>query len=410
MNVSDQKNNKTSSYGIKQISLIELDFHHEVLDGFLKIFLNTGIRIHVFTTKNNEALLRGIHYSENIKFYSFSGFSKYLFLKKHRALISASDLVFVNTIANDFGAYLALPRNILFILRVHNVNKQFRPLKHISIPDSGYLLWKFSSYVFRQVIVKGFFLFRPIINRRVSYFTFTDEGIEAYVRAKGLVDDRKIMQTIPLKIFNAAGMVYKDFSEVLNITVIGVTDARKRRYETLIEALTSVYRHAHAPKIHLTLLGNSNNAYGKKIIGQLSAITHGGFSFSTFNKPVVESEFLEQIHTTHLIISPVAEKAITDIFTETYGQTKTSGSILDFLKFGKVTLVPGHFPPPEKFREFILNYQDASDLARIIFDLLEGGKINELNKTSLSYVKQNFSQEKVLKETLSVFSSLLAHE
>lgn len=393
-----------------QISVIELDFHHDSLDGILKIFQNTEHRISVFTTSKNIRLLKDITYSGNIIFYEYRGGSKYLFLRKHKDLLNSSNIIFINTIANDFGAYLAIDKSNVVILRIHNVNKQFQPLSSVFIPESLFFAWKSFSYVLRQIIGKGFLWFRPMLNKRVNYFTFPDSSITNYVKQNHFIEDSRIIDPIPLKIFIENDTAFADYQDVLNITIIGAIDKRRRQYEQTIEALSSLYAMENPPIIHLTILGKSSGGYGSEIISKLESITHSKFRLTTYGKQVSEIEFVNCIKKTHLILSPITENATTDIFKEVYGKTKTTGSILDFLKFGKVTLVPSHYSPPTELLDYVVKFKDSKHLVEIILDLIKDNKINKLNQKSLQYVKENYSKESVLKKTLSIFTSIINHE
>ncbi|MDF2448024.1 MAG: hypothetical protein K0R26_528 [Bacteroidota bacterium] len=396
-------------HSLLNISVIELDFHHDSLDGFLKIFQNTNHQIKVFTTLKNIKFLSDISYSDNITFVEYSGGSKYLFLKKNRSLLNGSDLIFINTIANDFGAYLAINKRNTVVLRVHNVNKQFFPFQNIFIPHSLYFTWKFISYVARQCLGKGFLWFRAAVNKRINYFTFPDSSITEYVRQNGILAPVKIIEPIPLKIFNESDTAFSQFDNVLNVTIIGAIDARRRQYEQTIEAFSLIYKIENPPVINLTILGKSTGSYGSEIVAKLKKISHPHFNLTTFHSLVPETEFIRVIKNTHLIISPITANATTDIFKEVYGKTKTTGSILDFLKFGKITLVPSHYSPPSELVDFILKYQNPQELKSLIMSLVSDKKINTLGRLSLQYVRENYNQESVLKKTLSIFTSLIKH-
>lgn len=391
---------------IRHISVIELDFHHDSLDGFLKIFENSQVRVSAFTTAKNLHLLKNVRYPDSIRFYPFSGGSKFLFLRKHRHVLSASDIVFINTIANDFGAYLALDRQLTTVLRVHNVNKQFRPWSHLFRPRSLFFAWKFFSYLLRQVLAKGFWLFRPLINRRIGHFTFPDEGISSYVKNKGYVKAERILPAIPLKIFRGEDTAFSPFDGLLKICIIGATDARRRNYEEVIAALKQHFSAKDAVPVHLTLLGNCNNAYGRAVVKEFERIHADGFRLTSYAAQVPEQEFIACIKETQLIISPITAEASTDIFREVYGQTKTTGSILDFLKFGKTTLVPAHYDPPQELSAFMLKYSNSDELVRLLAGLSTGNRLNELNRRSLEHVQKNYAQAAVLKNTLSIFTSI----
>lgn len=396
-----------SSTILRHISVIELDFHHDSLDGFLKIFQGTEVLISVFTTAKNIRLLKDISYSPNITFHEYSKGSKYAFLKKQASIINDSQIVFINTIANDFGAYLALDDIATIILRVHNVNKQFRPLSSLFIPGSLFFLWKSFSYVLRQIVGKGFLFFRPMVNRKVDYFTFPDNGIATYVKQNAFLPENKILPSIPLKIFIEADTAYETYVDVLNVTIIGATDHRRRSYEEVVESLEQLYKHENAPAINLTLLGNTNNTYGKSIVEKLKKITNPNFKFKAYSSQVPESEFIDCIKHTHLVISPITNHATTDIFREVYGKTKTTGSILDFMKFGKVSLVPHYYSPPDDVKDYIFQYKNSAHLKETLLELTQAKKINELNRSALSFVKENYSKQIVLQKALTIFNAII---
>lgn len=391
---------------IRHISVVELDFHHDSLDGFLKIFENCPVRVSAFTTAKNLELLKSVKYPDNVRFYVFSGGSRFWFLRRHRQVLLDSQVIFINTIANHFGAYLAIPKQLCTVLRVHNVNKQFSPASHVLRPRTLFFTWKFVSYVLREVVFGGFWLFRPMINARIRRFTFPDEGISAHVRQMGYLDNERILPSIPLKIFREEDTALTAYSSQLHVTIIGATDARRRYYEPVVEGLKRLYSEPDAPAIRLTLLGNCANAYGQRIRDELATITDPRFSVKSYASPVPEGEFIQQIKATHLIISPITANASTDIFREVYGQTKTTGSILDFMKFGKVTLVPSHYQPPAELQRFILKYNDAGTLVQLLRQLCENGSINALQQRSLDYVRKNYSQAEVQKSTLAIFTQL----
>lgn len=389
-----------------QISVIELDFHHDSLDGILKIFQNTEHHINVFTTSKNIKLLKDITYSGNITFYEYRGGSKYLFLRKHKDLLNSSNIIFINTIANDFGAYLAIDKSNVVVLRIHNVNKQFQPLSSVFIPESLFFAWKSFSYVLRQIIGKGFLWFRPMLNKRVNYFTFPDSSITNYVKQNHFIEDSRIIDPIPLKIFIENDTAFADYQDVLNITIIGAIDKRRRQYEQTIEALSSLYAMGNPPVIHLTILGKCTGAYGAEVVEKLQAISHPNFKLKTFDKQVQETDFIECIKQTHLIISPITNNATTDIFKEVYGKTKTTGSILDFMKFGKVTLVPSYYSPPKEVAQYVIQYDSSEKLKSVILDLVNNKKINDLSTKALEFVKLNYSKEVVLKHTEAIFNQI----
>ncbi len=391
----------------KSIAFIELDFHVDCLDGFMKIFQDEQIQLHVFTTTKNLKLLQNVSYSKNIHFYEFKGLLKTVFILKYSQIFQKCHLIFIGTIASDYGAYLFLPKKSIIVLRIHNVNKQFAPLQNILLPHSFRALWKFFSYVGRQIIFKQFLIYRVLINKKINYFTFPDSGITDYVKSNNYLPIDKIINPIPLKIYSSANSLNLFDAKILNLTIIGSVDEKRRNYSEVISAIHNIFKFNTSCLIHLTLLGSCQSNYGKWVIQELQKLPCHLFSFTYFNTQVDETKFIEIVTQSQIIISPITPNASVDIFREQYGVTKTTGSILDFIKFGKITLVPHHYNPPKEFTDFIIKYNHSEDLASIILDLINKKKINMLSKKSLDFVKEKYNKQAVLKQTLKTFNNLI---
>jgi hypothetical protein len=241
------------------------------------------------------------------------------------------------------------------------------------------------------------------MNNRVDYFTFPDSSITDYVKQKKLISEKKIIIPIPLKIFIEENTAFAEYTDILHIAIIGAIDYRRRQYEECIDVFSDIFSKANPPRICLTLLGISLGSYGEMVINKFKKINHPNFTLITYKKQLPEKEFIETIKNIQLIISPITNNATTDIFSEIYGKTKTTGSILDFLKFGKVTLVPSHYTPPIEVLKYVIRYENSVDLEKIILDLINNKKINTLNKKALEYVRDNYSQASVLEQTIGVF-------
>lgn len=393
----------------KKIGVFELHFHFDSLDGFIKIFENSNYELHVFTTKSNLNLLRSNTFSENIIFHPLSGLSKFFFIRKHINLINTFELIFINTIANDFGSYLALPKKKIKILRIHNINKQFNPNKSIYWPTDLYTSWKFTSYFFRQIVFKLFPIHRRIINKRIDYFTFPDDALKSTVIANNYINPNKIIYSIPLKVSTIDPNKSIIFDNVLNVTIIGSTDPKRRDYEIIIQTFEKLFgQSTDNIYIKLTLLGKTNTETGKKIVQKLKNINPSQLEIISFSQNVDENEFIQIMNETHLVISPIIQDSRAEIYHEYYGKTKTSGSILDFIKFGIVTLVPNYYNSPIEMKSYIEQFNDATDLAKkISYFYLNFDKLEALNKDTTNFVSSNFNKSIVFQKTDETFKQLL---
>lgn len=388
------------------ISIIELDFHYDCLDSLIKIFQDYVSKIHVFTTADNMRMLSEIQYNEHVVFHEYKRYSKLFFLIRNRSILKKSDLIFINTIATNFGAYLFVPNPQSTILRIHNINKQFVPFRSIVLPKNLYSAWKFASYFGREIFFKLFPVFRIAVNLRVRYFTFPDSGLTDYALLKGYVSRNKVIESIPFKVFSGSIRTTR-LEDELVISVIGATDVSRRDYQNVIVALQEIYKFK-SPNIKLVLLGKVKGAYGEWIIGELKKIRSKNFEVQYFRENVPENKFVEYLNQTHLVISPIVKETKTDVFREVYGKTKTSGSILDFIKFGCVTLTPCFYDPPREMKLFFQKYEDGRDLAKKLLYFYENPEIlNELSKKSSIFVSENYNTDKIYNSCIDSLKSIL---
>jgi len=389
-----------------RIAILELHFHVDSLDALIKIFENSHYEVHVFTTKKNLELISSVNYGSNVIFHQLDSISRGLFLFRNRKILQACDIIFINTIASSFGSYLMLPNKVTTILRIHNINKQFNPNGSIYWPSDLLSFWKMTSYFVRQVLLKLFPIYRRIINSRMSYFTFPDDGLKNYVVERGYLSEKRIVPSIPLKINHSDRQIPK-LDSVLNVTIIGATDFKRRTYDTVLKALKSASENKGLIPIHLTLLGKTSGDFGRKIIQELEKIECSQFSFTCYDKNVPEDEFVQIMEQTHLVISPIIQDSRSEIYHEYYGKTKTTGSILDFIKFGIVTLTPDYYNPPKEMEKYILKYRNELDLAEHINEVrLNKDDYISKSQIALEYVRTHFNKEAVFNLADSSFQKI----
>lgn len=389
------------------LCIIELDFHFDLLDSLLRIFDDSNYNVNVFTTKKNMTLLKGIKYNEAITFHIYDSFSKYLFLRKNKTFFQEADIIFINTIATDFGSYYALQNPSKIIFRVHNINKQFNPNNSVIFPNSPGAIWKFCSYFMRQIVFKLYPVHRRIINKRFLHFTFADEGLNNYVLEQKFLPKQKVLQAIPFKIFSSP-VTPANFTEVMNVTIIGAIDRKRRDYGVIVDALSLLYDSNNSNvRLNLTFLGNSNGEYGTTIKQQISQINHPNLTCTFYNQQVEETEFVSVMNDSHLIISPIIEFAKAEIYKEVYGKTKTSGSILDFMKFGITTLVPSYYSPPQELSEYLIRYHNAESLSLLLQNFGSNPEsLNLLNKSSKEFASKNYSKKEVFSICHTIFTGI----
>ena len=136
-------------------------------------------------------------------------------------------------------------------------------------------------------------------------------------------------------------------------------------------------------------------------------INHPSLKCTFFDERVNEAHFITVMNSSHLILSPIIEDARAEIYHEIYGKTKTSGSILDFMKFGIITLTPDYYSPPSELEKFILKYSDGKNLAKLLTELhSDSSKLNLLNQKSKGFASKKYSKKEVFSICHTIFTSI----
>ena len=381
------------------ISFIELDFHHDVVDGFCRTFQNSEIKINFFIKKTVYSKIENYNYikSSNFKWFIYSIGSRTEFLNKNIDEINNSNCVFINTLSSEPHAYLTVDFKPIVILRVHNVNKLFRPFSFIKIPFTFFYLWKAFSYIIREGVLGGYFVNYKKIQRLPDYFSFPDEGIKDYVIKNKLIDINKIAPSFSLKVFEPY-VIKENIVDYFSITIIGGLDKRRRNYESILNTFAKLVPQLNK-KIVLTLLGKSSTTYGQKIVKEFKLLENHFFKIISFEDMVPQNQFDEIISNTNLILSPINVDTIIEIYSEKYGETKISGSIHDSIRFPIFTIIPStYFLDNEKSKYFDFYDEEIQLFEKLKYYLSNQDVVNQKTQNYKRFVKDKYAIDNVRAE------------
>lgn len=376
------------------ISFIELDFHHDVVDGFCRTFSNSEVKVNFYIKKAVFDKLQKYEYvnSQNFTWTIYQNGSRKSFLKSNIDKINNANCVFINTLSSEPKAYLSVKFIPKVILRVHNLNKLFRPIKSINIPIKPFYLWKAFSYFIREVVYGQYLSSYKKIQKLTDYFTFPDESVKQFALENNFVTINKIAPSFSLKVFEEDNnIINSSKKDVFSITIIGGIDFRRRDYQTVLNVLNRLVPQLKH-KIKLTLLGNSRTKHGNELLPKLQKLENDNFKLEYFNQSVSQEKFDEVISNTSIILSPIKVETLVEIYHETYGKTKISGSILDSIRFPIFTILPAQYSLGKEKQDLFGRYKDAEELFFLLKKYIENQ--NELSHKTIEYknfVKQKYS-------------------
>ncbi|MEI7723838.1 MAG: hypothetical protein WCK09_01980 [Bacteroidota bacterium] len=190
------------------------------------------------------------------------------------------------------------------------------------------------------------------------------------------------------------------------ITIIGSVDQRRRNYEPVIEAFRQLTPLLNRPVI-LSLLGKSAGKYATEVIQKLKSLGSDNFKLESFDEVVPQDVFDAVMSNTHLILSPVNLKNSTEIFGEIYGQTKISGSLLDVLRFPKITILPAGYNLDGIFKNYFDQYSDPRELKDIMLKFITQEHLVD-EKTALikKIIESKFTASTLANQFVSTIKTL----
>jgi hypothetical protein len=363
------------------ISFIELDFHFDSVDGFCRIFEHTEHQLNIFIKPEIFERIKHQSYVKKYKWFFCQNMSRTKFLSEYIREINCADCIFINTIANEFGAYVKADFKRPTISRTHNAYKLLDPWNHLRIYATPLYFWKAFSYFVREIVWNGFWYYRPKLIRKIDYFIFPDDGITSFVLSKGLISPQKVLPSLSLKVYEPVYSRSPSPDQYFRITIIGSVDQRRRNYEPVVEAFQLLTPLLNRP-VTLSLLGRSTGKYAGEVIQKLKRLESDNFKLESFTEVVPQDVFDAVMAKTQLILSPVNLKNSTEIFGEIYGQTKISGSLLDVLRFPKITILPAGYNLDGIFKNFFDQYGDPKELKNILLKFITQEHLVE-EKTAL---------------------------
>lgn len=390
-----------------KIAIIELDYHSNVLNGLCHILEAGNDEITIFTNQFNFDDIKHNEYVKRFRWIIDKENQYRKFLVQHIPEINAHELVIINTSGHTYDGFAKLNYKPVTILRVHNAFTLFDPFHHIHIPVNLFNIWKGASYFVREIVFKRYFHFRKMLLKKIDYFSFLDDSITKFVLAEKLFPADRIALTIPTEPYLKISDKKPEIKDFMRFTVPGIVDARRKNYWEVVEAIQLIVPELKH-KMVLTILGNSNTKYGKKIINALKKEENDYLQIEYFIKKVPQQEYDNMMLNSDVIVSPVNITSTLQIYGEIYGKTKMSGSMTDIIRFPKASILPERFYLANGFEKFALRYKNAGELKdRIMYYLQNPGEAENVQHQFEKFLTVNYDKEIIYKNLKEDFQKLI---
>lgn len=381
-----------------KLALVELDHHVEVLDGLLDLLDPAEFAVSVYTLDRIAEELATRPYAQNFRWHTCTTGREKAFIAASTSAWATADLVFLSTLESQFAAwYRYARRHPNLVVRIHNAHTYLHPWRHLHWPRQVQALWKNLSYGLRRVILRGEWHYRSTLLQHCRGICFSDENMARFQEA-----DVKVFPTLPLAHYQEQGQA--PLGVELHLAVVGNLEKRRKNLDEAREIIRAYAQNPPLP-LRVSLLGKPKGRYGKKIQARFADDAQAlNYRLQTWSTRIPQKEFLEQLATVHLLLSPIQQYTRYFWWRERYGVSKISGSINDAIRYGIPNLIPQHYPPPRQGDGLFAAYGHSAEACRIIENFVRGEwPDEEALRQSLEY----YGRPAAMARTRKAFTAML---
>lgn len=365
-----------------RISLLEFDYHPEVIRNFLQIYDKERIDLKIYTLPRiwkrvNRDEFQNLVLKDGQQ--SLEGF-----LQQHLAEINSSDLILLNTVASHFKTWCKIQLSAPVLLRIHNGNANFNRLSESYKPIwTPFFIWKDLKYLIPRILFKREDRYQKRLIEKIDHFAFPNEVLRDFSVEKYQLKASNCW-ALPFSFWEEKQPQKEIDPKKVQITIIGKIDRRNRDYEKIVKAfvILSPLLESLKTEVELCLLGKDEGAYAHSIVKALKSLESAYFKLHTYANFVPQDEFEAKIESTDFLIIPTRIDTRFTIFKEWYGSTKISGSINDVIRHHRFALIEGEYPIPSNIKEAFSPYHNPQDLANQIAQQIQ----------SRAYAQKDFSK------------------
>lgn len=405
----------------KSIAIITFSNHRMQLDNICYLFENFDV-----TVFSSESHYREMHRENKVYFKHHRWINKEEnetitdFLDRQKDAIDASDLILIPTLRTDLEWFISNPLSPPIVFFVHNLNYWMFPGERIG-------LWKHKKavskimYLIRLPRVLQQERIRRQMLAQMNVLNFHDPRmIDKYNCNKNGMNH--IITTIPDGLFiqenywksslHNRPATHASNRDELRFTIPGTIAPNRKDYVYLLEAFKESATRINS-SIQLILLGRLRMSpeYGRNL-KQLADSINASVSnlrvvYYDTNEMIPDRIYNRVMADSDVIISGIRQNSTKQFrgYNEIYGQTVTSGSCADVIRFTKPGVFPASYQAPPGVRDAVDTFANKTQLIDIITRF-----------TDKTYLKQKmiaaqncalrFTREEVLPQFMKQISKL----
>jgi len=373
----------------REVVLIELDFHNEVVKAIGLQLLSQNVRLKIATTPfvydNIPAFADSDTYDIEW-FIKKEALSNTQFLKDTFQKFSSADAFIINGFQKIESSFLDLdiPENSSYI--IHDVHSIYEPNKNLLFRNGfinrtkdfiKYILFRASGEEKKNL--KFIQQFKRILLPSKSVLDYIEKG-KFTSQEKGVAKFAIHEKLLPMS-----------STSILKIVIPGTIIEKSRDYKPVLDAFTMVLPKLKSP-IEIVLLGRATNHYGFRVVRKFLEFKTPNVTIKTYDKFISQDEFDKQLQGAHFLVLPMKKFMRFNFFRELNSQSCVSGNVNDMVRYGTPSLIPEYYLLDNELDKLVSRYSDSNELANLLVKWINE-KDFENKRTDLSTILKNESAD-----------------
>lgn len=350
-----------------KLLVIELIHHADIVRRLAELFCEgTHVKISFLVSANvyKQADLGADIFSHlNIRIKNTNDCIKQ-FLYKNQDFINSADIIYFNTIEKYFRDYAKFEFRKPLIIRIHNVNADLAPWRHLDFSKGKFL--KTLSYSIRRAVLQRRFYFKKKLIEKADKLIFANELITQHAIETGKLTNEKVLAPIlPFCYLKATNISAAPESTTVRIAITGTIDTNRKDYEIVYRAFEKIVGH-FKKCVHLKFLGRPKGESGIALVKKFETLQSEYFNFSYNTDFVPAEEYDRQFQDIDFIIAPINVNTNYRSFTEVYGRSKLSGVENDIISHQKPAIITQDYPTGNDLGKVCASYGSESELVELL--------------------------------------------
>lgn len=349
----------------KEIALVELASHNEVVASYYQILKAAGFTITVYS---NSFIQRQLYKKLDDVSWSIqrSGESIKGYITRVKKKMESADLIIFTTIEKNFPYFTRLQFKTPRLLVIHKMNMLLEPRKSFRFDSS------FQQNIKDLLKIARYYFLRE--QKRNLRFAQSFDGlilpsqeVKRYLRSKEW--HSRLPKQIVMEFAIHQQLIYDHDSDMpIRIVIPGIIHEKSRDYEIVIKAIRKLQLQE---PVELILLGKLRGNYGRRILHELELLQGKLFTVRSYREFIPQREFDTVLQQADFLLLPMIRHPKISIFKEINGHTCVSGNISDLLRFGTPAIIPGYYPLDPAIQPLVDVYDCEDQLKDLLSKWLE---------------------------------------